>query len=615
MPDLSTSDDLARSGEIDSEILVRIASPLPFLFAEEKHADQQAREALFLTYNADLGFFERSILGVTQATGARITVIGDGRISAPDARAVRNAGTRYVHGLAVTSTGAAFHPKVTVVVGPERAVVAIGSGNLSVGGWHLNKETWTVATADRERCPSIVPQLAEWLQTLSDVCTISPHAIPGIQRTSAALEQLAGASRVIDTGHRLVHSSEHPIIDQLPRRPIIQLLAYAPFHDEQAKAIRHLIKQLAPSEVTLAVQSDRRTVIQPRAIAQVIDELAVPLQVVEDSCTAYRHGKLVEGASADGGRWALTGSPNLSARALLKDAVHGGNIEVGIVASLNASLFPTGNPIALTEVPALRIDSQASDRSAHNVLLIAAARCGTGIEVTFAKPIDHPVRILVSSHTRFETWSTLGTVAVGEAQHVVRDVDVPGGSRICAEWDTSSGIIRGSVIFICDPVLVVRRHGESPSRVRTAPADPMNLISDPRLMEIWAASLGQLASTRSTVALPRVTGSGSPRGESENTHHGVSLRTDNEEDHWLAYVNDANARLGPSVVQLALGGFPALRIWSPVAGVGIEQPADRIIDERKPGFDDDDTGTLSEKPAPFAADDQAAADEASGSLK
>ena len=79
-----------------------IASPLPFIFAEDKHGDRQAREALFCTFNADLGYFERTVLGVTQSTGARVTVVGDGRISDPDPRAARNAGTRYVHGLAVT---------------------------------------------------------------------------------------------------------------------------------------------------------------------------------------------------------------------------------------------------------------------------------------------------------------------------------------------------------------------------------------------------------------------------------------------------------------------------------------------------------------------------------
>jgi hypothetical protein len=68
-----------------------ITSPLPFLFEEDSYGDRKAREALFCTFNADLGYFERTVLGITQSAGARITTIEDGRISDPDPRAARNA--------------------------------------------------------------------------------------------------------------------------------------------------------------------------------------------------------------------------------------------------------------------------------------------------------------------------------------------------------------------------------------------------------------------------------------------------------------------------------------------------------------------------------------------
>ena len=51
------------------ELVTWRSSPLPFIFAEDKHGDRQAREALFCTFNADLGYFERTVLGVTQSAG------------------------------------------------------------------------------------------------------------------------------------------------------------------------------------------------------------------------------------------------------------------------------------------------------------------------------------------------------------------------------------------------------------------------------------------------------------------------------------------------------------------------------------------------------------------
>src|SRR4051794_28817789 len=96
------------------------------------------REGLFLSFNVDLGFFEARLLGPVKVTGAAVTVIGDARVFSPDPRSVRGAGHAYALGMAATA--GAFHPKLTVLAGPERALVGIGSGNLTMGGWFSNEE-------------------------------------------------------------------------------------------------------------------------------------------------------------------------------------------------------------------------------------------------------------------------------------------------------------------------------------------------------------------------------------------------------------------------------------------------------------------------------------------
>ncbi|HXT93962.1 MAG TPA: hypothetical protein VN714_32425, partial [Trebonia sp.] len=74
------------------------SSPLPFLIAEEGQGNGQAREALFCSFHVDLGYFEQTVLDAAEATGARVTVVEDARVSAdPGYRAAaRGAGTRYV---------------------------------------------------------------------------------------------------------------------------------------------------------------------------------------------------------------------------------------------------------------------------------------------------------------------------------------------------------------------------------------------------------------------------------------------------------------------------------------------------------------------------------------
>jgi hypothetical protein len=252
------------------------SSPLSFLIAEEGQGSGQAREALFCSRDVDLGYFEQAVLGAAEATGARVTVVGDASASDPDPRAALGspvplrAGTRYVHGLAAPGAGGAFHAKVIVVAGHERAIVAIGSGDLSPAGWGLNKESWTVATANREACPELVADTADWLRSLDSLCALAPLAASGISRTAALLEELAVEADIVDTGHRLVHSSARPIAGQLPPGAVDHLLLYAPSHDERMAAAGELIARLRPARVTLAIQSGGRTVIQKAALRRVI---------------------------------------------------------------------------------------------------------------------------------------------------------------------------------------------------------------------------------------------------------------------------------------------------------------------------------------------------------
>jgi len=232
--------------------------------------------------------------------------------------------------------------------------------------------------------------VAAWLRTLDDASMIAPQAVKGIGRTATLLERLAATTTVVETGHRIVHTSTAPIIDQLPDGDVSHLLLYAPFHDEKGAAVRRLIERLRPRRVTLAVQSDGRTVIQPEALRFVLANLDVQFDVLEDAGKRYRHGKLVEAVRPDGSRWTLTGSPNLSARALLLSASEGGNIEVGVVAEPADSMFafPGSTAVELSQVPAVRIAGAAAGRAAGDTVLLAAVRVEDGLEVVFGKVLS-----------------------------------------------------------------------------------------------------------------------------------------------------------------------------------------------------------------------------------
>ena len=517
--------------------------PLPFLIAEERQGDGQAREALFCSYNVDLGYFEQTVLRTAEATGARVTVVGDARASdpdprpAPDSPVTLGAGIRYVHGLAAPRSGGAFHAKVIVVAGRERALVAIGSGDLSPGGWGLNKESWTAATADREGCPELVADVADWLRSLDDLCALAPPAARGISRTAALLEELAIEADIVGTGHRLVHTSAQPIVDQLPRGEVDHLLLYAPFHDERTATVQELIARLRPARVTLGVQSGGRTVIQPTALRRVIAAAGIPVEIVEDAGERYRHETLIEAVRPDGSRWALTGSPDLSVRALLTPAGKGGNIEVGVVSRPAASLFPEPTrPVPLEEVPAVRLPGSAQALPPDGAVLLGAARTGDGLEVTLARPTAWPTPLEASRAVGFDVWEAIGSVPADAASHVIADANLPGGTRVRCARD--AGRAPGPVIFVIDPELAMLRGREDTARAQAGQPGPAELIADARLLERWLTDVGSLA-----VAPP---GDAAGRGP----------LPDSDEEGWLEDADDAQTSLGTAMFRLALGELP-----------------------------------------------------------
>jgi hypothetical protein len=142
--------------EVAGAALARgIASPLTLL-----HEEQSAKEVLSLSYTLNLGFWERHALSVARGLGARVTVVADAAMATADVGYVHYAGITYLDARAACKAGGAFHPKLLVIAGEDYATVAIGSGNVTLPGWHGNAEIWTVLRGDQEGAPTTFTQLA-----------------------------------------------------------------------------------------------------------------------------------------------------------------------------------------------------------------------------------------------------------------------------------------------------------------------------------------------------------------------------------------------------------------------------------------------------------------------
>ena len=98
--------------------------------------------AIVATYNASFGFYERVLLRRLQAVGCRAHLLLTdarqcSRAFATEEDLPEYAGAEY--GLLPVRAAGAFHPKFVLLLGPKRARLIIGSHNVTLCGFGLNR--------------------------------------------------------------------------------------------------------------------------------------------------------------------------------------------------------------------------------------------------------------------------------------------------------------------------------------------------------------------------------------------------------------------------------------------------------------------------------------------
>lgn len=549
----------------DTAPTAAIASPLTLLL-DAANRGEIAVEVLSLSFTLDLGFFERTALGMAQALGARVTVVGDAKVVRHDPRAVRRAGRTYLAGLA--STGGSFHPKLVVIAGEESATVAVGSGNLTLAGWQENHEIWTVLRAGPDGCPDTIGQVGQWLEDLPGAVQLSPH----VPETLARVARLLRSFEVTEEGPKVVSPIWGPVIDQLPRGGAEELVVSCPFHDPGAKALEALIGRYSPQHLTVTVQPTLTVCDGPAIDALVASRSG---QVIQLDAGRYRHGKLIEVANADG-RWALTGSANCSVAALLKSTAEGGNVELGLVSPLERSLAPDGAAFDRAALQAHTYKPRPIDRP--SIVVLGATRTETGLEMVLTRPMSSAGHVELSApEAQPDTWERIAELAEGQQQvTVVRSVE--GGSRLRVVATTPTGPVLSNMVFVADPERALRRRGVG-GAIRQE-TKPFELFSSHGLAERFVADLeslraGHIAPPRAVTA---AAGAGTKTGDmAAHVAHG----------NWEDYLDDCAGRIGHSLLRFALG-LPQIDVGPGTISDVIRADWDEELpEENEAGLEDD----------------------------
>lgn len=516
-------------------------SPLSLLQEEE-----QARHVLLLSFNVNLGFFERFALSAARVRGARVTVVGDARYVTVDPAGVRNAGISYLDGRALCHNGAAFHPKLVLVVGEDSIAAAIGSGNVTLNGWHGNAEIWSVLRGDDTACPRTLHELGRWLSHLHERVQLSD----GVAEVLAEVGRECGRHDVTEEGPLLVSTLDRPIIEQIPvRGPVDELMVYAPFLDDRAAAVSRLMDTMTPASTKLLIQSDK-TVFDGQALADLVQRRGVQIEEIADP--RYYHGKVVQWREGERTS-ALVGSANASIAALGHSMASHGNCELGLVTEIAHDLTPlTGEPVDIERLRTLR---PRAATEAPSLVLLGASFSSGGISLLVSYPLKVPAWLEVAYQG--EAWVRVAEIAPGDSRYSL-DVHplLPAALRLA----TSDGQV-SNVITVTDLERVKRR--SIPVSGLKARTNPDDVFTDPRDAINFQHDLGML---REFLYFDKV----SPATQEKPQPAVARLKFRNVRD----YLDGVTAHLGEEMVLFGLG-LPDLRRLLPSEGE--EESAERDV--------------------------------------
>lgn len=281
--------------------------------------------AIALTYSFDPLFFERVVLSDLWYGGAGDVVVVADQRQADEAVArcigqVRHLGRRYHLGYASATV---FHPKVILRIGPEGALLWIGTGNLTHGGWGGNRELAVSLTLEASD-PSSAPTVRGIIRQALRYCTgsVPQEAIARIgDQTWLASADLRSESSF----PLLLTAEDRALADDLKARwgdrQFKTMQVFTGSTDEGGRFLEWCHRQFGVEHCIVAVNPQTAS-FKP----ELLSRLPFQVSIAPTPTSPHMHAKFFWFEGPDGCA-AIVGSANCSAAAWLLPLAQGGNAE------------------------------------------------------------------------------------------------------------------------------------------------------------------------------------------------------------------------------------------------------------------------------------------------
>lgn len=350
------------------------------------------------TYNLDLGLFNEFLLGRLGEPPLNIAVLADHRrltaslerIPAERADTLAAVNRRWL--LRGVRFGGAFHAKSYLAVAGSRVTLLVGSGNLSTGGLDEGREVFTTFRSGTPLGDTAIAAWRSWMRRLV--------GIVGDTTLAERFNDLEGRippppAVALALPSPLLHNLDAPIADQFAAAviaqsgsPVDELWLAAPFYDADAAAVGALLDAFTPTRVQLFVTGS--TSVNGERLHERLSASGAQVRVAAYQPDRFTHAKLV-GVITGGRGWLLSGSANLSRAALTLTPSAHGNIELAVLASLDAAelravFMPPDTTLADGSLVSLTFHSDSEPPMPAVRLVTATALTDGRVEIVTESP-------------------------------------------------------------------------------------------------------------------------------------------------------------------------------------------------------------------------------------
>ncbi len=298
--------------------------------------------ALLTTFNFEISYFERAVLNTLYDKGIKnieLFVDSDELEKAVSESIDNNLNKKYI--ASPIRINSAFHPKVVLLLGEDKAKLIVASANIKTSGYTLNNEIYNVFEYDKDNQENLnlINDAIRFFERLNSMSYYQDHKI--FNKVSDLIYRHRKSD---DNDIKLIQNLDVSVLDQLKEiiaDKVISIDIAVPYYDNKLSGYKDLSELFDCNNINLYLQNGLSTFpLDYNKTNSIIknDNIYTYLKLKSNGKKNFYHGKVFR-INAENKSYVLYGSSNCTLSALSKTYHNGGNIECNILESGSKSEF------------------------------------------------------------------------------------------------------------------------------------------------------------------------------------------------------------------------------------------------------------------------------------